>query len=57
MALSRAKQRDALAAKNFVQHQKQVRKDLDNIQKLKRSIDEMMEKLKEDRQLDQRFMG
>ncbi len=57
VALSKAKQRDALAAKNFVQHQKQIKRDLDNLRKLKRSIDEMMTKLKEDRQLDQRFMG
>ena len=57
VALSKAKQRDALAAKNFVQHQKQVKKDLADIVKLKRSIEQMMEKLKEDRQLDQRFMG
>lgn len=57
VALSKAKQRDAMAAKNFVQHQKQVKKDLLQLIKLRRSIEEMMEKLKEDRQLDQRFLG
>ncbi len=57
VALSKAKQRDALAAKNFVLHQKQVKKDLDQMIKLRRSIEEMLKKLKEDRQLDQRFLG
>ncbi|WP_319546960.1 hypothetical protein [Ruegeria conchae] len=57
VALSKAKQRDALAAKNFVKHQKQVKKDLEQLIKLRRSIEEMLKKLKEDRQLDQRFLN
>ncbi|MEX0276412.1 MAG: hypothetical protein AB3N19_02735 [Ruegeria sp.] len=57
VALSKAKQRDAMAAKNFVQHQKQIKKDRDNIEKLKKSIDGMLAKLKQDRTLDRQFLG
>ena len=39
VALSKAKQR-ALAAKNFRAHQKQVKKDLDQMIKLRRSIED-----------------
>lgn len=57
VALSKAKQRDGMAAKNFLQHQKQIKRDVDSLEKLKRSLEEMMAKLKEERQLDQRFLG
>ncbi|MEM9125269.1 MAG: hypothetical protein AAGB28_05775 [Pseudomonadota bacterium] len=57
VALSKARQRDAMAARNFVKHQKMVKKDLDSLIKLRRSIEDMLKKLKEDRQLDQRFLG
>lgn len=57
VALSKAKQREAMAAKSFVQHQKQIKKDRDAIAKLKKSIEGMMDKLKEDQTLDRRFMG
>ncbi len=57
VALSKAKQLDEKAAKNFRQHQAQLKKELAAINKLKRSIDQMVRKQKEDQKLDQRFVG